>query len=165
MHRKTQVFTLLAGLTLFGATPFAQENSRPNETPMTTRATGTFDVNLAPLDLHFEGSDKLGRMSIDKTFHGDLEATSRGEMLTAMTDVKGSAVYVAIERVTGTLDGKKGSFVLHHRGVMHNGEQQLEVRVVPNSGTDELQGISGEMNIRIEEGTHFFDFKYALPNE
>ena len=102
-------------------------------------------------------------MSIDKTFHGDLEATSHGEMLTAMTGVKGSAVYVAIERVTGTLNGKRGSFVLHHRGVMHDGEQELEVIVVPDSGTGELEGISGEMKIRIEDGKHFYDFKYGLP--
>ncbi|MBW3567827.1 MAG: DUF3224 domain-containing protein [Proteobacteria bacterium] len=129
----------------------------------TQQAGGTFDVKLAPLDLHYDGGDKQGRMGIDKTFNGELEATSKGEMLTAMTDVKGSAVYVAIEHVTGTLNGKKGSFVLHHRGVMNDGEQQLEVNVVPDSGTGELEGLSGEMNIQIDNGIHFYDFEYDLP--
>ena len=163
MWRKFHAFNLLAGLTLFAATAFASEIPEPKEVPVTTHASGTFDVNIAPLDLHFDGGDKLGRMKIDKTFHGDLEAASQGEMLTAMTDVKGSAVYVAIERVTGTLHGKKGSFVLHHRGVMHDGEQELEVIVVPDSGTGELEGISGEMKVRIEDGRHFYDFEYDLP--
>ncbi|HEX6927903.1 MAG TPA: DUF3224 domain-containing protein [Gammaproteobacteria bacterium] len=130
---------------------------------MTTHATGTFDVRIAPLDLHFDGGDKLGRLGIDKTFHGDLEATSLGEMLSAMTSTEGSAVYVAIERVTGTLNGKKGSFILHHRGIMNRGAQELVVAVVPDSGTGELEGISGEMRIRIEDGKHFYDFDYDLP--
>lgn len=162
MHRKTHAFTLLAGLTFFAATAIAQEKSESKEAPVTTHADGTFDVNIAPLDLHFD-ADKLARMSIDKTFHGDLQATSQGEMLTAGTDVKGSAVYVAIERVTGTLNGKKGSFILHHRGIMNRGEAELVVKIVPDSGTDELEGISGEMKIRIEEGKHFYDLAYVLP--
>jgi len=127
-----------------------------------THATGAFDVKLAPLDLHYESGDKLGRMSLHKTFRGDLDATGQGEMLTAMTDTKGSAVYVAIERVTGTLHGKSGSFALHHRGIMNRGEQAVNVMVVPDSGTEELEGISGEMQIRIEDGNHFYEFAYDL---
>lgn len=162
MNRK-RAFTFLAGITLFAATVFAQENPEPKEAPVTTHATGTFDVRIAPLDLHFDGGDKLGRMSIDKTFHGGLEATSQGEMLTAATDTEGSAVYVAIERVTGTLHGKDGSFVLHHRGIMTRGTAELVVTIAPDSGTGELEGISGEMKIRIEDGKHFYDFEYDLP--
>lgn len=132
------------------------------DSTMSNAARGTFEVNLQPLDLHFESDGKHGRMSIAKTFHGELEATGEGEMLTAMTDVKGSAVHVAIERVTGTLNGKKGSFALHHRGIMNDGGQQLSVSVVPDSGTGELQGISGEMNIQIEGELHFYEFEYDL---
>ena len=130
--------------------------------PAARQAKGSFEVSLAPLDLHYGNDGKQGRMSIAKTFHGDLDATSQGEMLTATTDEKGSAVYVAIERVEGELHGRKGSFMLHHRGVMHGGNQQLDVRVVPDSGTGELQGISGEMEIRIEDGKHFYEFRYDL---
>lgn len=163
MHGKQHALVLLAGITLFAATAFARGDSEPKEAPVTTHASGTFDVAITPLDLHFDGGDKLGRMSIDKTFHGGLEATSQGEMLTAGTDVKGSAVYVAIEHVTGTLDGRKGGFTLHHRGIMNRGAAELVVNVVPDSGTGELEGISGEMNIRIEDGRHFYDFEYELP--
>lgn len=128
-------------------------------------ATGTFDVKLSPLALDTrEANSTLGRMSINKAFHGDLEATSHGEMLTAMTATEGSAVYVAVERVTGTLNGRTGSFVLHHRGIMNRGKQDLCVSIVPDSGMNGLEGISGEMKIRIEEGKHFYDFEYALPS-
>jgi hypothetical protein len=118
---------------------------------------------LAPLaDDKGEGST-LGRMSIDKQFHGDLEATSNGEMLTAMTEVKGSAGYVAIERVSGTLQGRKGSFVLLHCGIMAGGGQELSLTVVPDSGSGELVGLAGKMEIKIVEGKHFYEFEYALP--
>ena len=121
--------------------------------------TGTFDVKLIP-----QTSDEkdLGRMLLDKQFHGELEATSKGQMLTGMTSTKGSAGYVAIERVTGTLRGRKGSFILQHSGTMARGEQSLSVTVVPDSGTDELQGLSGSMKIRIEGGKHYYDFEYRL---
>jgi len=126
-------------------------------------AKGTFEVELAPLPLLQQGADsKLGRMSIDKIFKGDFVGTSQGEMLSAMTDVKGSAGYVAIERVTGKLRGKSGSFVLQHSGTMSQGKQQLSISVVPNSGTDELTGLSGRMNIRIEEGRHYYEFEYEI---
>jgi hypothetical protein len=130
---------------------------------MEKHASGTFEVKLAPLaDDKGEGST-LGRMSIDKQFHGDLDATSKGEMLTAMTEVKGSAGYVAIERVSGVLDGRKGSFVLLHRGIMTGGGQELSLTVVPDSGSGELVGIAGTMEIKIVEGKHFYEFEYTLP--
>jgi len=131
---------------------------------MTTHAIGTFDVKLEPQGTadKAEGST-LGRMSLDKQFHGDLEATAKGEMLTAMTDVKGSAGYVAIERITGTLNGRTGSFVLQHSGIMTGGAQQQSVTVVPDSGTGQLVGISGKMTGKIAEGKHSYDLEYTLP--
>jgi hypothetical protein len=131
---------------------------------MTTHATGTFEVKLNPQtpDGKFEDAT-LGRMTIDKQFHGDLEATSKGQMLTAATDVKGSAGYVAIERVTGTLHGRSGSFVLQHTGTLTRGVPQLSVTVVPDSGTGQLVGLTGKMNIIITAGKHSYDFEYTLP--
>jgi hypothetical protein len=102
-------------------------------------------------------------MSIDKKFSGDLEATSKGEMLTAMTEVKGSAGYVAIERVNGTLHGRSGTFVLQHSGTMTRGAPELSLTVVPDSGTGQLVGLAGKMTIKIEEGKHFYEFDYRLP--
>lgn len=126
--------------------------------------TGSFNAILNPLDGYAKGENgiKLGRMSIEKTWNGDLKAKSRGEMLSAMTSVKGSAGYVAIEQVTGTLVGKTGSFVLQHYGIMDNGNNRLILEVVPDSGTDELKGLTGRMAIRIEEDTHFYDFEFDL---
>ena len=127
------------------------------------RATGPFDVQLTPQapDGVYENA-QLGRMTLDKTFHGDLEATSRGQMLTGGTAVKGSAGYVAIELVTGTLHGKRGSFVLMHTGTMAHGEFNLSVKVVPDSGTDELTGLSGKMAIIIEGKAHSYEFDYEI---
>jgi len=129
------------------------------------KISGKFDVNLSPLETHAKSENNihLGRMSIDKTFHGELEATSKGEMLTAMTAVQGSAGYVAIEQVSGTLSGRQGSFVLQHFGVMHDGDNQLILEVVPASGTGELAGLTGEMSIVIEDGQHFYELDYGLP--
>jgi Protein of unknown function (DUF3224) len=130
---------------------------------MTKQATGTFAVEMKPLALaHEDAGPLLGRRSIDKTFHGDLEATSQGEMLSAGTAVKGSAGYVAIERVTGRLHGKSGSFVLQHTGTMTRGAAELVVSVVPDSGTDELEGLSGRLAITIADGRHSYSFDYAL---
>ena len=125
------------------------------------RATGTFDVTIGPLD-HSANDGTLGRMSIDKQFHGDLQGTSKGEMLTAGTAVQGSAVYVAIERVHGTLDGRTGSFAMHHTGVMTRGAPSLTVTVVPDSGTDGLEGISGTCEIIREGKQHSYALKYSL---
>ena len=127
-------------------------------------AKGTFKVKLQPLPL--EGVDKearMGRMSIDKEIEGDLTATTRGQMLSAMTATEGSAGYVAIERVEGVLQGKTGSFVLQHVGVMDRGRPTLSVNVVPDSGTGELEGLSGRFDIDISSGVHSYRFEYSLP--
>jgi len=131
---------------------------------MTKQGRGTFEVKLTPLAPpdQDEGST-LGRMSIDKQFHGDLIATSKGEMLTALTAVKGSAGYVAIERVTGTLSGRQGSFVLQHSGTMSGGTQSLSLTVVPDSGSGQLVGLAGRMEIEISDGQHSYAFEYTLP--
>ncbi len=126
-------------------------------------AKGTFNVTIAPQKPEDGVGDPLiGRMSIDKQFHGDLEARSLGQMLAAMSPVKGSAGYVAIERVVGTLNGKKGSFVLQHQGTMARGVPGLSVTVVPDSGTEELVGLTGSMKINIEGGAHSYEFDYAF---
>ena len=129
---------------------------------MGTHASGEFDVKLTPLAGEPE-QDSIGRMSIDKQFHGDLEARSKGQMLAAGTDVKGSAGYVAIERVSGRLHGRRGSFVLQHHGIMTRGDGQLTITVVPDSGTEELMGLAGTMGITIAEGKHSYQFDYTLP--
>ena len=130
---------------------------------MTTRASGTFEVTLNPQPLCDSGADAaLGRLSIDKQFRGDLEATSKGEMLSARTGVQGSAGYVAIEHVKGTLHGRAGSFVLQHTGSMNRGVPQLSVTVVPDSGTGQLVGLAGKMTINIAEGKHSYEFEYSL---
>jgi hypothetical protein len=133
---------------------------------MASRANGTFEVKLnAQPPVENVGDPSVGRLSIDKQFHGDLEAASKGEMLAAGTDVKGSAGYVAIERVTGTLQGRTGSFALLHRGIMTRGEPQLSVIVVPDSGSGQLIGLAGTIAINIVEGKHFYDFEYILAED
>jgi hypothetical protein len=128
------------------------------------QAKGAFAVKLAPQPAApgIEAAN-LGRMTIDKQFRGDLAASSLGEMLSAMGQVPGSAGYVAIERVTGSLHGKRGSFVLQHHGIMNRAVPQLSVMVVPDSGTDQLTGLSGTMQILIEDGRHSYVFEYDLP--
>jgi len=129
------------------------------------KVSGKFDVKLNPLSSQSGGSDgvSLGHMAIDKTFHGDLEARSRGEMLSAMTATRGSAGYVAIEQVNGVLSGRKGGFVLQHFGIMDKGKNRLILEVVPDSATGELVGLSGSMTIDIEDGQHYYAFEYQLP--
>ena len=124
-------------------------------------ASGTFEVKLTPQPAD-SGAPAVGRMSIDKQFHGDLEATSKGQMLAAVTSVKGSAGYVAIEQVTGSLRGRSGTFVLQHSGTMTRGAPQQIVSVVPDSGTGELVGLTGTMTITIADGKHSYDFEYTL---
>jgi uncharacterized protein DUF3224 len=132
---------------------------------MAQHASGPFEVKVTPLSAEPNiGDPTVGRMSLDKQFHGDLEATSKGQMLTAMTDVKGSAGYVAIERVSGTLHGRSGTFALQHNGTMTRGVPQLTVKVVPDSGTGQLTGLTGAMAINIAEGKHSYDFEYTLPD-
>ncbi len=130
---------------------------------MTTHASGTFEVNLTPQAPDDNSGDAtLGRLLIDKQFHGDLEAISKGQMLTAGTTVEGSAGYVAIERVSGTLHGRNGSFALQHSGTMTRGVPQLTITVVPDSGAGQLEGIAGKMTIKITNGKHFYEFEYTL---
>jgi hypothetical protein len=128
------------------------------------KASGEFQVKLQPMDSYAKGSEgiNIGRMSIDKTFSGDLVATSQGEMLSVMTTVKGSAGYVAIEQVSGSLSGKHGSFVLQHFGTMNQGKDRLVLEVIPDSGSGELKGLSGKMLIKIENGKHFYEFDYEV---
>jgi hypothetical protein len=132
---------------------------------VSNHARGTFEVKMAPLPADDPGADaSIGRMSIDKQFHGDLEGTSKGQMLSAMSSVKGSAGYVAMEKVSGTLKGRSGSFVLQHSGTMNRGVPQLIVSVVPDSGTDRLAGLTGMLEIIIESGKHSYHFEYSLPS-
>jgi hypothetical protein len=128
---------------------------------MTTHASGTFDVKVTP-----QGTDEkdavVGRFSLDKQFHGDLSGTSKGVMLAISTAVSGSAGYVAMEQVTGTLNGRTGTFALQHTGNMTRGAPQLTVTVVPDSGTGDLAGLSGKMDIKITDGKHLYEFDYTI---
>ena len=139
------------------------DGSRSNH-GVIVQATGPFDVKLVPQPPGPDPEDTaLGRLTIDKQFHGDLDATSRGQMLAAQGTVTGSAGYVAMERVTGVLHGRRGTFVLMHTGIMNRGEPSLSISVVPDSGTDELTGLAGTMNIVIAPGgKHSYEFEYAI---
>jgi hypothetical protein len=132
---------------------------------MSRHANGAFDVKLSVQKDDAIGDPTIGRMSIDKQLHGDLEATSKGQMLSTITEVKGSAGYVAIERVTGTLNGRTGSFSLQHNATMNRGVPELNVIVIPDSGTGQLAGITGKMNIIITDGKHSYEFEYTLPDD
>ncbi len=127
-------------------------------------ASGTFDVKLTPQPAdEYTKDTTLGRLLIDKQFKGDLEAISKGQMLTAGTEVKESAGYVAIEKVLGRLGGNKGTFVLQHNGTMTRGVAELSVTVVPDSGTEQLKGITGQMSIDVANGKHSYVFEYTIP--
>jgi hypothetical protein len=148
---------LAAGLTQ--ATASGQKGST-----MAKHASGTFDVKIIPQKDEGVGDATIARMSIDKQYHGDLEGTGLGQMLAGMAaEVKDSGAYVAIERVRGTLQGRTGSFAVHHRGVMTRGAQDLAITIVPDSGTGELAGITGTMTIDIRDGKHFYGIDYLLP--
>jgi hypothetical protein len=150
---------LVIGLFLWlGLCSFAfQKEKKPL---MTTHASGTFDVKMTPQAA--EEGMAVGRFSLDKQFHGDLEGTSKGEMLAISSAVPGSAGYVAIEQVTGKLNGKSGTFALQHTGTMTRGVGQLSITVVPDSGTGELVGLSGKLDIKITEGKHFYEFDFTI---
>ena len=128
---------------------------------MTEHITGTFDVTMTPQDVHSTAAG-FGRMALDKRYHGELDATGIGEMLAVRTATAGSAAYVALEKVDGTLGGRRGTFFLRHAATMDRGAPDLSVLVVPDSGTDELVGLSGELVIRIEDGKHYYDFDFTL---
>lgn len=154
INRRLTQFLLALSLAMLGQ---AQTQTRMH------RAAGTFDVKLTPQTTEGQAPDTVpGRMRIDKQFHGGLEGASQGEMLAAMTAVKGSAGYVAIEKVTGKLNGRTGTFVLQHSGIMDRGAQHLTITVVPDSGTGELTGLSGKMTIKIEGGKHEYVLEYDL---
>jgi hypothetical protein len=163
--------TVLMAALVLGLAAFSQNAPRVNQEKkaggVSNHATGTFEVKLIPQkpDNKEAESAKLSRMSAAKQFHGDLEGTSTGEMLAVYTEVQGSAGYVAIERVTGTLKGRSGSFVLQHSGIMTRGAGQATITVLPDSGTGELTGLSGKMNIIIENGKHSYEFEYTLPEK
>ena len=130
---------------------------------MPSVAAGPFDVSLKPLVPYDQAPGAgIGRMSIDKIYRGDLDATSVGEMVAAHTAVPGSAVYVAIERVTGALGGRSGSFVLYHTATLTRGAPDLRITVCPDSGTGELAGLTGAMHVDIAEGAHSYRFEYTI---
>lgn len=148
-----------------GVQPPAPTAAPAKEPTMTRHASGAFDVKLNPLPIESPDADeRRGRMALDKRFHGELDATGVGQMLTATGAVKGSAGYVAIERVSGTLHGRNGSFMLQHSGTMTRGAPSLSITVVPDSGDGELAGIEGRMSITITDGAHRYDFEYRLPD-
>ena len=144
--------------------PSAAGSAVQKEAVVTAHASGTFEVKLTPQAPDDKTEDaNLGRMTIEKQFHGDLEGTSKGQMLTAGTGAKGSSGgYVAIEKVSGTLHGRSGSFVLQHSGTMTRGVPQLLITVVPDSGTGQLAGLAGTMTIKIADGKHSYEFEYTL---
>ncbi|MGC2196795.1 MAG: DUF3224 domain-containing protein [Terriglobales bacterium] len=157
---------LIASVLGFTQTGSAGSGAAQKEKVVPAHATGGFDVKVTPEALSDKSADlTLGRMSIDKQYHGDLDATGKGEMLTASTSVKGSGVYVAIERVTGTLEGRKGGFAMHHTGIKTRGTPELRITVVPDSGTDQLAGLAGTMTIKIDSGKHSYDLEYTRPEQ
>jgi Protein of unknown function (DUF3224) len=160
MMAPTMKLALLALALIFGTAAHPQNGKGATM----HHATGPFEVKLAPQPADANaGGEMFSRLLIDKQFHGDLEATSKGTMIAAGTPVKGSAGYVAIEFVTGTLHGRAGSFTLQHSGTMTRGTPTLSVTVVPDSGAGQLVGITGKMDIIITEGKHSYDFEYTLP--
>ncbi|KAF1009379.1 MAG: hypothetical protein GAK28_00016 [Luteibacter sp.] len=133
---------------------------------MTLTAYGVFDVKILPAGTAEGAVDHLGTLALDKHYHGDLDAAAKGHMLTAVSaSVKGSAAYVAVERVDGTLHGRKGAFSLVHRGIMSGNSRELHVSIVPDSGEGGLQGIAGTLQIVIDaDGTHRYELDYTLPS-
>jgi Protein of unknown function (DUF3224) len=139
-------------------------SSRSGAKTMTHQSTGAFDVKMTPQPAESAAAgDTIGRMLLDKKYHGSLDATGKGQMLAMRTPVDGSAGYVAMELVVGKLDGRSGSFVLQHSGIMNRGAKSLTLSVVPDSGTGELTGLSGTMDIIITDGKHRYKFDYSLP--
>ena len=154
----------LLSILLLGGVALALPNHSRATQEITTmqHAKGPFDVKLNTLAPYNTDDASMGRRSIDKQFHGDLEGTSKGQMLTGGTPIKNSAGYVAIERVTGTLKGRKGSFILQHTGIMNRGAPSLTITIVPDSGTEQLEGLRGTMTIKIEGGKHAYELNYTL---
>ncbi|HWX54439.1 MAG TPA: DUF3224 domain-containing protein [Verrucomicrobiae bacterium] len=157
------------GLCLLWATSLCTQTQSPvqnqKEQVLMAHAKGTFEVKLVPQTGDDTGGDaSLSRMTFDKQLHGDLEGASKGQMLAFGTGAKGtSGAYVAIEKVTGTLHGRSGTFVLQHSATMTRGVPQMTITVVPDSGTGQLAGLAGKFNIIIAEGKHSYEFEYTLP--
>ena len=168
MNRKHLAIALAACACIAASSVFANISSRFAQTQkgsaVSATAKGTFDVKTTPQAATESEEPGIARLLLDKQFHGDLEAVSKGQMLAAGTATKGSAAYAAIEKVTGSLTGRSGGFTLQHVGTMNRGTPSLKVTVVPDSGTDQLTGLSGEMSIEIKDGKHFYTFEYSLPD-
>ncbi|MEP7340196.1 MAG: DUF3224 domain-containing protein [Acidobacteriota bacterium] len=154
---------LLFGLSLSAYPQTKSQKPVQKEKTMKTQARGTFDVKVIPQvpDDNYQEAG-IGRFLLDKQFHGDLEASSKGQMLASGSPADGSGGYVAMEKVSGTLNGRKGSFVLQHNGTMKGGAAEMNVAVVPGSGTDQLAGLDGKMTIIIADGKHSYEFEYTL---
>lgn len=162
---RTILTAILAGICVVLILSSSPIPAQQKEATTTQHAAGTFEVQLTPQPPSDPNDKSIGHMSGEKQFHGDLEGTSKVEMLSAGSPQKGSAGYVAMERVTGTLKGRSGTFVLQHSGTMNHGALELSVTVVPDSGTGQLAGLIGKMAINIVNGKHFYDFEYTLPEK
>ncbi|HEY6349336.1 MAG TPA: DUF3224 domain-containing protein [Candidatus Angelobacter sp.] len=159
------VLNVITGTLVLASCGFTQSSSPATvqkESRVTKHARGTFEVKLTPQPSDDRANEDLGRMTIEKQLHGDLEGAGKGQMLTAGNST-GSGAYVAIERITGTLEGRSGSFILQHRGIMTRGTPDLSITVVPDSGTGQLAGITGTFTIILANGKHSYDFEYTLP--
>ena len=127
-------------------------------------AIGSLTVTMTPLNANvYDGCTTTSQMLLEKQYFGDLAGAGTGPMLSAMTDTEGSGAYVAMERLSGTLQGKQGSFVVQHAGTMSGGVDELSIRIVPDSGSGELAGIVGTMAIRTEKGNQYYELHYRLP--
>jgi hypothetical protein len=147
-----------------GLAGLASMTAHAQKGAMAQHASGTFDVTITPQKDDGIGDPTIGRMAIKKQFHGDLEGASGAQMLTGMSEsVKDSGTYVAVERIRGTLRGRTGSFAVWHAGTMNRGTQSLVITIIPDSGTEQLAGITGTMTIEIRDGQHFYGIDYTLP--
>ena len=153
---------IAAAMILISVASFAQSQTTATQKETLMKAAGPFDVKMIPQD--DKAVDGIARMLIDKQYHGDLEGTGKGQMLTGGISASKSGAYVAIEKFTGTLHGRSGSFVLHHTGIMTRGTPDLTILIAPDSGTGQLEGITGKMTINIAaDGKHSYDLEYTLP--
>ena len=163
-----KTLAIVLGLTLAGLAISVRADAGASESiqkEVTMTARGTFEVKMTPQPPDDGDGGGFDRLFGDKQFHGELDAVSRGQMLAARTAVEGSAGYVALELVTGKLNGRRGSFVLQHKGTMSKGVYNMNVTVIPDSGTDELVGITGTMTITIEGSKHYYNFAYTLESK
>lgn len=158
-------FCLAIGMSFPAASQPHFQKAQQKEKSMNHQANGTFDVKVTPVTADDKSQEAdISRWLLDKQFHGDLEAVSIGQMLASGSPADGSGGYVAVEKVNGALNGRKGSFMLQHNGTMKGGAAEMNVVVVPGSGSDQLAGIDGKMTIIIEGGKHSYKFEYTLPN-